>query len=51
MANEMDRIVPLDDLEDFEVAEGEPDVPGWEVLASDGDRSVRWISCWSIPTR
>lgn len=38
MANEMDRIVPLDDLEDFEVAEGEPDVRGWEVLSADGDR-------------
>ncbi|HEX6940192.1 MAG TPA: DUF2382 domain-containing protein [Longimicrobiales bacterium] len=38
MANEMDRIVPLDDLEDFEVAEGEPDVRGWEVLSADGER-------------
>lgn len=38
MANEMNRIVPLDDLEDFEVAEGEPDVRGWEVLSADGDR-------------
>lgn len=38
MANEMDRIVSLDDLEDFEVAEGEPDVRGWEVLSADGER-------------
>ncbi len=38
MANEMNRIVSLDDLEDFEVAEGEPDVRGWEVLSADGER-------------
>lgn len=36
MADEMDRIVPLDDLDDFEVAEGDPDVTGWDVIASDG---------------
>lgn len=30
------RIVPLDDLDDYEVAEGDPDVEGWEVIASDG---------------
>jgi uncharacterized protein (TIGR02271 family) len=34
--NDLDRVVPLDQLEDFEVAEGNPDVRGWEVLASDG---------------
>jgi uncharacterized protein (TIGR02271 family) len=38
MADEMNRIVSLDDLEDFEVAEGEPDVRGWEVLSADGQR-------------
>jgi photosynthetic reaction center H subunit len=31
-----DRIVPLDQLEDFEVAEGDPDVRGWRVVAADG---------------
>lgn len=36
MAREMDRIVPLEDLEDFQVAEGEPDVRGWDVLGGDG---------------
>lgn len=34
--NDMDRVVPLGQLDDFRVAEGEPDVRGWEVLASDG---------------
>ena len=37
MANdEMDRVVPLGQLDDFRVADGDPDVRGWEVLASDG---------------
>lgn len=31
-----DRIVPLDQLNDFKVAEGDPDVRGWDVLSSDG---------------
>jgi sporulation protein YlmC with PRC-barrel domain len=31
-----DRVVPLDELDDFQVAEGDPDVRGWEVIASDG---------------
>ncbi|HEV3052599.1 MAG TPA: PRC-barrel domain-containing protein [Longimicrobium sp.] len=35
-ANDMDRVVPLSQLDDFKVADGEPDVRGWEVLASDG---------------
>lgn len=35
MAN-TDRIIPLDQLDDFTVADGDPDVRGWEVLASDG---------------
>jgi photosynthetic reaction center H subunit len=30
------RVVPLDDLDDYEVAEGDPDIEGWEVIASDG---------------
>ncbi len=34
--NDMDRVVPLGQLDDFRVAEGDPDVRGWEVLASDG---------------
>lgn len=36
MRNEMDRVVPLDELSDYKVAEGDPDVRGWEVVASDG---------------
>lgn len=36
MANELDRVVPLDELDDFKVAEGDPDVRGWEVLSADG---------------
>lgn len=34
--NDMDRVVPLSQLDDFKVADGDPDVRGWEVLASDG---------------
>lgn len=34
--DEIDRVVPLGQLDDFTVAEGDPDVRGWEVLASDG---------------
>lgn len=34
----MDRVVPLGNLDDFEVAEGEPDVRGWDVMASGGER-------------
>ena len=34
--DDMDRVVPLGQLDDFRVAEGDPDVRGWEVLASDG---------------
>lgn len=33
-----DRIVPMDETENFEVAEGDPDVRGWQVIASDGVR-------------
>ena len=38
MNDDMDRVVPLDQLNDFKVADGDPDVRGWEVLASDGRR-------------
>lgn len=33
-----DRIVPLNDLDDFKVASGDPDVRGWEVFGADGRR-------------
>ncbi len=36
MASEMDRVVPLGQLDDFKVADGDPDVRGWQVVASDG---------------
>lgn len=36
MNDDLDRVVPLDELDDFKVAEGDPDVRGWEVIASDG---------------
>jgi uncharacterized protein (TIGR02271 family) len=39
MANDrLDNIVPLDELSDFKVADGDPDVRGWKVVASDGRR-------------
>ncbi len=39
MANEpMDRVVPLNSLDGWKVADGEPDIRGWEVVASDGQR-------------
>jgi sporulation protein YlmC with PRC-barrel domain len=34
-------VIPLDDLDDYEVADDNPDVRGWEVLASDGTRVGR----------
>lgn len=34
--NDMDRVVPLGQLDDYKVADGDPDVRGWEVLSSDG---------------
>jgi sporulation protein YlmC with PRC-barrel domain len=34
--NDMDRVVPLGQLDDYRVAQDDPDVRGWEVLASDG---------------
>lgn len=33
-----DRIAALDDLPDFKVADDDPDVRGWDVLASDGQK-------------
>lgn len=37
MANEhRDRIAPLSNLSDFEVADHDPDVRGWDVIAADG---------------
>ena len=36
--NDMDRVVPLGQLDDFRVAEGDPDVRGWEVLGADGHK-------------
>jgi uncharacterized protein (TIGR02271 family) len=38
MQNEQARIVPLDELDDYEVAEGDPDVRGWGVFAVDGTK-------------
>jgi uncharacterized protein (TIGR02271 family) len=36
MDGSQDRIVPLDQLDDYRVADGDPDVRGWDVLSSDG---------------
>lgn len=36
MADELDSVVPLDELDDFKVADGDPDVRGWDVLSADG---------------
>ena len=42
MANEpMDRVVSLNDLSGYKVADGEPDIRGWDVVASDGRRLGR----------
>ena len=39
MADEtIGRIVPLDQLDGFKVAEGDPDIRGWDVVASDGQK-------------
>lgn len=32
------NIVPLDQAGDYEIAEGEPDVRGWEVTSTDGEK-------------
>ncbi|HST62529.1 MAG TPA: PRC-barrel domain-containing protein, partial [Longimicrobium sp.] len=42
MANDpMDRVVPLNSLSGYKVADGEPDIRGWDVVASDGRRLGR----------
>jgi sporulation protein YlmC with PRC-barrel domain len=38
MTDDMNRIVPLDELDDFKVADGDPDVRGWDVVTADGRR-------------
>jgi len=38
MEDGMDRVVPMRQLDDFKVAEGDPDVRGWEVMSADGRR-------------
>jgi sporulation protein YlmC with PRC-barrel domain len=38
MDNAADRIIPLDQLDDYKVADGDPDVRGWDVLSADGRR-------------
>jgi sporulation protein YlmC with PRC-barrel domain len=37
-SDDLDRVVPLDQLDDLQVAAGEPDVRGWDVIAADGRR-------------
>ena len=37
-SNDLDRLVPLDRLDDFEVADGDPDVRGWSVVSADGKK-------------
>ena len=32
------QIAPLSELDDFKVAEGDPDIRGWDVLAADGTK-------------
>ncbi len=38
MDRRTDRVVPLERLRDFDVAEGDPDVRGWDVIAGDRRR-------------
>lgn len=38
MDDALDRVVPLDQLNDFEIADGDPDIRGWEVHSADGRR-------------
>lgn len=38
MALEGDRVARLDELDDYTVADGDPDVRGWKVLGADGQR-------------
>jgi uncharacterized protein (TIGR02271 family) len=39
--NDLDRVVPLNQLHDFEVADGDPDIRGWSVLSADGKKIGR----------
>lgn len=39
--DELDRVVPLSQLDDFEVADGDPDVRGWSVMSADGKKIGR----------
>lgn len=36
MDDALDRVVPLDQLDDFEIADGDPDIRGWDVHSADG---------------
>jgi uncharacterized protein (TIGR02271 family) len=36
--DDLDRVVPLNKLDDFKVAEDDPDIRGWEVMSADGRR-------------
>lgn len=38
MSIDKDRVIPLDRLDDYKVAEGDPDVRGWDVVGSDGQK-------------
>jgi sporulation protein YlmC with PRC-barrel domain len=38
MDREIERVVPLEELRNYAVARGEPDVRGWDVIAGDGTR-------------
>jgi photosynthetic reaction center H subunit len=38
MDPERSRVAPLNELDDYKVAEGDPDVRGWVVLGADGQR-------------
>jgi PRC-barrel domain protein len=34
--DDLDRVVPLDELDDFRISRDDPDPRGWEVVAADG---------------
>jgi hypothetical protein len=38
MIDDMDRVVPLDQLDDFDVSSGDPDPRGWDVVCADGKK-------------
>ena len=33
-----ERVIPLDEADELQIAEGDPDVRGWRVFAADGER-------------